>query len=271
MRLVDEQDDRLRAVAHGVDHALEALLELALHAGAGLQQAEVEHPQDHLPATTAALRRRRCAGPALDHRGLADAWRADQDRVVLPPAQEDVDALADLPVAPDYGSMRPARASAVRSWVYWSSSGSGALRLVAACRRAVRRGRLFAGGLDPLQQVGLQGLVGIRSSDDALFSSRARRSLAVEQGEQQQAGTDLRLAEHAGVDHGVLEQADGVRGQRRSAGIAGLEQLQRQVDLGDCGRRAPGRSAAAGGEVAAVDVQQLQQQVLDLYVMMGAR
>lgn len=94
--------------------------------------------------------------------------------------------------------------------------------------------------------------------------------LAVEQGEQQQAGTDLRLAEHAGVDHGVLEQADGVRGQRRSAGIAGLEQLQRQVDLGDQGVALQAEARQQAGEVAAVDVQQLQQQVLDLYVMMGA-
>ena len=161
VRLVDEQDDRLRAVAHGVDHALEALLELALHAGAGLQQAEVEHPQDHL------LQRRRhfaggdAQGQALDHRGLADARRADQDRVVLPPAQEDVDALADLPVAPDYGVDAPgAGFGGEVLGVLVEQRVRGAFRLVAACRRAVRRGRLFAGGLDPLQQVGLQGLVG---------------------------------------------------------------------------------------------------------------
>ena len=161
VRLVDEQDDRLRAVAHGVDHALEALLELALHAGAGLQQAEVEHPQDHL------LQRRRhfaggdAQGQALDHRGLADARRADQDRVVLPPAQENVDALADLPVAPDYGVDAPgAGFGGEVLGVLVEQRVRGAFRLVAACRRAVRRGRLFAGGLDPLQQVGLQGLVG---------------------------------------------------------------------------------------------------------------
>ena len=38
---------------------------------------------------------------AFDHRGLADAGLADQDRVVLAPAHQDVDDLADLVVAAD--------------------------------------------------------------------------------------------------------------------------------------------------------------------------
>ena len=42
VRLVDEQDDRLRRRLHLVDHLAQPVLELALHAGAGLQQADVE-------------------------------------------------------------------------------------------------------------------------------------------------------------------------------------------------------------------------------------
>ena len=42
VRFVDEQDDRLRAGLHFIDHAAQPILELALHARAGLQQAEVE-------------------------------------------------------------------------------------------------------------------------------------------------------------------------------------------------------------------------------------
>src|ERR1051325_8250174 len=41
-------------------------------------------------------------GDPPDHRRLADAGLAGQDRVVLPPPGEDVDHLADLPVAADH-------------------------------------------------------------------------------------------------------------------------------------------------------------------------
>ena len=73
VRLVDEQDDRLRASLDLVDHRLQPVLELALHAGAGLQQAEVERAQRDV-----AQRRRHVAGgdaqrEALDDGGLADA------------------------------------------------------------------------------------------------------------------------------------------------------------------------------------------------------
>ena len=42
-------------------------------------------------------------GEALDHRGLADAGLAGEDRVVLAAAHEDVDDLADFLVAADDG------------------------------------------------------------------------------------------------------------------------------------------------------------------------
>ena len=61
VRLVDEQDDRLRRGLHLVDHLAQPVLELALHAGAGLQQADVERPQAHVPAAAAARRPARCA------------------------------------------------------------------------------------------------------------------------------------------------------------------------------------------------------------------
>ena len=45
VRFVDEQDDRRRRGLHLLDHPLEPVLELALHAGAGLQQRQVERAQ----------------------------------------------------------------------------------------------------------------------------------------------------------------------------------------------------------------------------------
>ena len=63
--LVDEQDDRLRRRLHFVDHLAQAVLELALHAGAGLQQADVERAQLTRPSAAAARRRARCAARSL--------------------------------------------------------------------------------------------------------------------------------------------------------------------------------------------------------------
>ena len=99
MRLVDEQDDRRRRALHLVDHRAQPLLELALHRRAGLHQADVERAEPH-----AAQRRRDVAGgdalgKAFDDRGLADAGLAGQDRIVLPPAHQHVDDLADFVVA----------------------------------------------------------------------------------------------------------------------------------------------------------------------------
>ncbi len=107
MGFVDEQDDRFFGTAYRVDHAFEALFEFTFDAGTGLQQAQVEDAQGDF------LQRRRhipggdTQGQALHHRRLADAWRAHQDRVVLPAPEQDVDALADFAVAADDGIDAP--------------------------------------------------------------------------------------------------------------------------------------------------------------------
>ena len=85
---------------HLVDHLAQAVLELALHARAGLQQAEVERAAATRPCSGGGTSPR--AMPqreAFDDRGLADAGLAGEDRVVLAAAHQDVDDLADLLVA----------------------------------------------------------------------------------------------------------------------------------------------------------------------------
>ena len=85
---------------HLVDHLLQPVLELALHAGAGLQQAEVERAQrDVLAAAAGTSPVGDAQREALDDGRLADAGLAGEDRVVLPAAGQDVDDLADLGVA----------------------------------------------------------------------------------------------------------------------------------------------------------------------------
>ncbi len=79
------------------------------------------------------------------------------------------------PSRPTMGSMRPSRASAVRSWVYWSSTGSCfcgaspglAERTPPTCSRELSvHSKRWA----------RRASRGIRSSDEALLSSRLRRS-----------------------------------------------------------------------------------------------
>ena len=58
VRLVDEEDDRRLGGLHLLDHRPQPLLELALHARARLHQPDVEHPQAHVLAASAARRPR---------------------------------------------------------------------------------------------------------------------------------------------------------------------------------------------------------------------
>ena len=86
-----------------VDHRLQPVLEFALDAGAGLQQAEVERAEGDV-----LQGRRHVAGgdaqrEAFDDGGLAHARFAGEDRVVLAAAGEDIDDLADFAVAAQDG------------------------------------------------------------------------------------------------------------------------------------------------------------------------
>ena len=99
MGFVDEKDDRFGAGLHLFDDRAQALFELALHAGAGLQQAHVQHQQLHILQSRRHVAAGDALGKAFDHGGLSDPGLADQDRVVLAPAHEHVDNLTDFLVA----------------------------------------------------------------------------------------------------------------------------------------------------------------------------
>ena len=99
VRLVDEEDDGTRRGLHLGDDALEAVLELALHAGAGRQRAEVEREERRLAQLLGDGALGDAQRETLDERRLADAGLADDDRVILAAAGEDVDHLTDLRLA----------------------------------------------------------------------------------------------------------------------------------------------------------------------------
>ena len=100
--LVDERDDLAVGVLDFVEHDLQALLELAAVLRTGDHRAEVERDQ-----ALVLQRRRHVAGhdalrQPLDDGGLADAGLANQHRVVLGAAAQDLDDAADLLIAADH-------------------------------------------------------------------------------------------------------------------------------------------------------------------------
>ena len=116
MGLVDEQDGRPERCLHFVDDAFQAPLELALHAGTGLQQAHVEGQQLDVPQR----RRHPCGDPrgqAFDDGGLADASLADHDGVVFRRRARMSTIWRIAPSRQSTGSSLPSRACWVRLWV----------------------------------------------------------------------------------------------------------------------------------------------------------
>ena len=102
VQLVEEEDDLALGLLDLGEHRFQPLLELAAVFGAGQQRADVE--RDHA-AVAQALGHVAVDDPlrqALDDRGLADPGVADQHRVVLGAAGEDLDHAADLLVAADH-------------------------------------------------------------------------------------------------------------------------------------------------------------------------
>ena len=84
-----------------LQHALQALLEIAAVLGAGQQRAHVERVDDRLGQHLGHVALRDAPGQALGDRGLADAGLADQQRVVLAAAAQDLDDALDLVLAAD--------------------------------------------------------------------------------------------------------------------------------------------------------------------------
>src|SRR5215207_213898 len=102
VELVDEQDD-VAALGDLLHHLLEALLELTAVLRPGDQRGEVERVDLLALEQLRNLVAGDTGGEALDDSGLADARLADQHRVVLRAAREDLHHALDLDLAPDDG------------------------------------------------------------------------------------------------------------------------------------------------------------------------
>ena len=98
----------------GLDHGLQALLEVAAKARAGEQRAHVERVDldvlERLGHVAVVDRERQ----PLGERGLADARFADEHRIVLAPAQQHMNRALDFVLAPDQRIDFPCAARSAR-------------------------------------------------------------------------------------------------------------------------------------------------------------
>ena len=99
MHFVDEQDDAARGRGDLVQHALEALLELAAIFRAGDERAHVEREQLLVADRFRHVAIDDAQSQPLDDRRLADAGLADQHRIVLGAPRQHLNGAADLLVA----------------------------------------------------------------------------------------------------------------------------------------------------------------------------
>ena len=98
---VDEEDDLALAVNDFLDDALEPFLKFALVFRTGDQGTHIQRIDEFVLQVFRDLAIDDLLGDALGDRGLAHTRLADQDRVVLGPAAQDLEHPADLVVTTD--------------------------------------------------------------------------------------------------------------------------------------------------------------------------
>ena len=196
---------------------------------------------------------------AFDHRGLADARLAGEDRIVLAAAHQDVDDLADLLVAAgDRIDLALAR-------LLGQVDRELLERLLLAHRGRRHRAARFAGLAAPTPLPSLRALALLgRAADDAARSRRSasstlmllellarspssalRRRGVFSMPTHQVAGAHLRVAEHQrAVDPAALDRVLDVLGEVGDRGRAARQAVERGGDVAR--QRAPGRARSAG-------------------------
>ena len=102
VQLVDERDDLALGVGDLLEHRLEPLLELAAVLRAGDHRTDVERDDALVAQTLGDVAFDDAARQPFDDRGLADTGLADEHRVVLGAARQDLDDPPDLLVAADH-------------------------------------------------------------------------------------------------------------------------------------------------------------------------
>ena len=102
VQLVDEEDQLALGVLDLLEHGLQTLFELAPVLRACEQRADVERPHALALQSLGHVAGDDALGEPLDDRRLSGAWLADQHRVVLRAARQDLNDAPDLLVASDH-------------------------------------------------------------------------------------------------------------------------------------------------------------------------
>ena len=218
---------RVAARAQLLDDLLEALLELAAVLGAGHQRADVQGQHPLVDQRLGHVAAHDALGQPLGDGGLADARLADQGRVVLGLAAQDLDDPLDLLLAADdrVELVGPRQLGQVDAQLVEGRRLGRALRLL---RR--RDAGALAQDVDhlvaDLVQVDAQALQ--HAGGDALALAH--------QAEQQVLGADVVVAQPPRLVDGQLDHALGARRQADLADdrpvAATDDELDRGADLG---------------------------------------
>jgi hypothetical protein len=216
VQLVDEQDHVLGAAHLGHDR-LDALFELAAVLGAGDHHRQVEHDQALAAQDLGDVAAHDLLRETLDDRGLADARLAEQHRVVLGAAAEDLDDALDLVLTADH-RVELALAGEVGEVTAEAVEGRG-LALRVAARRSSRADRfafvaVFAVAVARAEE--LEDLLADVVELDAEVHQHLRRDPLVlpDQAEQEVLGADVVVAELARLLHRQFEHLLGAGGER---------------------------------------------------------
>ena len=222
VHLVDEED----AVAGALDlfdDLLQALLELAAVLGAGDEGADVQRDQRRLLQRLRHVAARDALGQALDDGGLADAGLADEDRVVLGAAREDLDDALDLLLAAD-DRVELVGARGGRQ-VDAELVDGGRARGGAAARRGALRHALG-------EDAGVFGADPLEADAEALEDAGGDAFALADEAEEQVLGADVAVVEAAGLVDGELDDLLGARSEADLAHDGAVAAADDELDGG---------------------------------------
>ena len=249
VQLVDEQDDAAVGLLDLLEHALEAVLELAAVLGAGHERAHVKLHELLVLEGGGHVSGDDALGQALDDGRLANARLADEDRVVLRAAREHLDGAANLLHTPD-DRVEFALAREVGHIAAVALEGLE-LGLGVLARHALVTAKVVVGVLDALARDarGLEDAAGVRA--------------VVREGAQQVLARDVGVAELRGellgrVDdlHEVIREPH-LLARAAHLGLAGDLLVHGAGD----GARVRAHTLDDGAEVALAGVEQRLEQV----------
>ena len=237
VEFVHEQDDLPAGAGDRGEHRLQPLLELAPELRPGHQRPEVErrHPVPAEPFGHIALHD--ADGQPFGDRGLPDPRLAQEHRVVLGPAGEDLDDPPDLVVAPD-DRVEP---------VLRGQRGEIAAVALQRGERGLRVGGGDPGGAAHLPDGGFEGF----ALHSALPEEGRRRRAPVGQREEEVLDAHILVAEPGRFLRRAAEVGGEFPGHRGVAGAAALmdrEFAQFPPDAGERRRRLHGQAAQQAGD-----------------------